>query len=165
MHQINSFRSKRHKYVCIRCDGSGHTLALRWWTILVYSMWCETGIWNRDGLMNVQSPHSGGALVNLRCSARVHHCLRSLERVVDWRVSRLVRLICCRIILTASSSGRLLIYRSIVVHLLVLPPLRLGRVRWGVSCSTWTLMVALTHCLCFLFFLRELLMLWPPVLV
>ena len=28
-----------------------------------------------------------------------------------------------------------------------------------------TLMVALTHWVCFLFFLRELLMLWPPVLV
>ena len=36
---------------------------------------------------------------------------------------------CCRIILTASSLGRLLIYRSLVIHLLVLPPFRLGRVR------------------------------------
>ena len=34
-----------------------------------------------------------------------------------------------RIILTASSPGRLLIYRSLVIHLLVLPPLRLGRAR------------------------------------
>ena len=33
------------------------------------------------------------------------------------------------IILTASSPGRLLIYRSLVIHLLVLPHLRLGRVR------------------------------------
>ena len=40
--------------------------------------------------------------------------------MVDWRVSRLVRLILCRIILTASSPGRLLIYRSLVIHLLVL---------------------------------------------
>ena len=32
-------------------------------------------------------------------------------------------------ILTASSSGSLLIYRSLVIHLLVLPLLRLGRVR------------------------------------
>ena len=31
--------------------------------------------------------------------------------------------------LTASSPGRLLIYRSLVIHLIVLPPLRLGRVR------------------------------------
>ena len=77
---------------------------------------------------------SGGPLLSLLCSARVHHCLCSLVRVVDWCVSRLVRLICCRIILTASGPGRLLIYRSLVIHLLVLPPLRLGRVRWGVSC-------------------------------
>ena len=40
-------------------------------------------------------------------------------------MSRLVRLICCRTILTASSPGRLLIYFSLVIHLLVLPPLRL----------------------------------------
>ena len=30
---------------------------------------------------------------------------------------------------------------------------------------TWTLVVALTHWVCFLFFLRELIMLWPHVLV
>ena len=76
---------------------------------------------------------SGGPLLSLRCSAQVHHWLRSLVRVVDWCVSRLVRLICCRIILTASSE-RLLIYRSLVIHLLVLSPLHLGRVSWGVSC-------------------------------
>ena len=29
-----------------------------------------------------------------------------------------------------------------------------GRERSGVSCKTWTLMVALTHWVCFLFFLR-----------
>ena len=62
-------------------------------------------------------------------TARVHHCLRSLERVVDWCVSRLVRLICCRIILSASSPGRLLIYDLHVIRLQVLPLLRLGRVR------------------------------------
>ena len=104
---------------------------------------------------------SGGPLSSLQCSAQVHHCLHSLVRVMDWCVSRLVRLICCRIILTASSPGRLLICCSLVIHLLVLPSLRSGRVRWGVSCQTWTLMVALTHWVCFLFFLRELPMLWP----
>ena len=31
--------------------------------------------------------------------------------------------------LTASSPGRMLIYRSLVIHLQVLPPLRLDRVR------------------------------------
>ena len=51
----------------------------------------------------------GDILLSLHCSARVHHCLRSFVRMVDWCVSRLVRLICCRIILTASSPGRLLI--------------------------------------------------------
>ena len=94
------------------------------------SLVIETGmfLWTFSPLI------SGGQLLSLRCSARVHRCLRSLVRVVDWCVSRLVRLICCRIILTASSQGRLLIYRALVIHLLVLPPLRLGRVRWGVSC-------------------------------
>ena len=38
-------------------------------------------------------------------------------------MSRLVRLIYCLIILTASSPGRLLIYGTLVIHLLVLPPL------------------------------------------
>ena len=67
-------------------------------------------------------------------------------------------LICCRIILTASSPGSLLICRSLAIHFLVLPPLPSGRERLGTSCQTWTLMVALTHWVCFLFFLRELLM-------
>ena len=58
-----------------------------------------------DALLNVQSP-----LLSLRCSARVRHCLRLLIRVVDWCVSQLVRLTCCRIILTASSPGKLLIW-------------------------------------------------------
>ena len=52
--------------------------------------------------------------------------------------------------------------RSLVIHLLVLPPLPSGGVRSGVSYSNWILMAALTHWVCFLFFLRELLMLWPP---
>ena len=46
----------------------------------------------------------------------------------------LVRLICCRIILTASSPGRLLICRSLAINLLVLPPLPSGRERSGISC-------------------------------
>ena len=84
---------------------------------------------NGDVLINVQSPHKFWSTLKSAGSARVHHCLCSLVRVVDWCVSRLVRLICCRIILTASSPKRLLIYRSLVIHLLVLPPLHLGRVR------------------------------------
>ena len=53
---------------------------------------------NRDVLKNVQSPHK-------------------------WWSTRLVRLICCRIILTSSSPGRLLICSSLVIRL---PALRLG---------------------------------------
>ena len=58
--------------------------------------------------------------------------LRSLVMVVDWCVSRLVRLICCRTILTASSPGRLLICRSLVIRFLVIPTtfaFRLSEVR------------------------------------
>ena len=59
---------------------------------------------NSDVLMNVQSHHKCWSTLKSRCSARVHHCLRWLERVVDWCVSRLVRLICCRIILNSKQS-------------------------------------------------------------
>ena len=106
---------------------------------------------------------SGGLLLSLRCSARVCHSLRLLVRVVDWCVSRLVRLICCLIILTASSPGMLLICRSLTIRPLALPHLPSGRERSGIYCKTWTIMVALTHWVCFIFFFRELLMLWPPV--
>ena len=44
------------------------------------------------------------------------------------------KLICCLIILTASSPGRLLICRLLVIHLPVLPPLPSGREMSGVSC-------------------------------
>ena len=73
-------------------------------------------------LLTISPLISGGPLLSLRCLARFHHCLRSLVRVVDCCVSRLVKLICNWIILTASSPGRLLIYRSPVIHQLVLPP-------------------------------------------
>ena len=78
---------------------------------------------NRDVLMNVQSPHKWWSTLK---SAEFGSS-SSLPPLVS--VSRLVRLICCRIILTASSPGRLLIWRSFVFHLLVLSPLRSGRVR------------------------------------
>ena len=55
--------------------------------------------------MNVQSLHSSSPLLSLRCLARVRHCLHLLMRLVDWCVSLLVRLICCRIILTASQEA------------------------------------------------------------
>ena len=63
----------------------------------------------------------GGPLLNQRCSARVHPCLCLLVRVVDRCASRLVRLICYWIILTARSPGRLLVCRSVAIRLLVLP--------------------------------------------
>ena len=53
--------------------------------------------------------------------------------VMDWCASRLVRLICSWIILTASSPGSLFIYRSFAICLLVLPPLPSGRVKSGIS--------------------------------
>ena len=67
----------------------------------------------RAVLVNIQSPRGG--------------CLRLLVRVVDWRVSLLVKLICCLIILTASSLMNLLICRSLAICLQVSPPLPSGR--------------------------------------
>ena len=84
---------------------------------------------NRDVLMNVHSPHKWWSTLKCAVFGSSSSLPRSLKRVVDWCVSRLVSLICCRIILTASSPGSLLICLSLVIHLLVLPPLRLGRVR------------------------------------
>ena len=49
--------------------------------------------------------------------------------VRGWCESRTVSLICCQIILTASSQGSLLICHSLAIRLLVLSPLPSGRVR------------------------------------
>ena len=104
---------------------------------------------NKGVLMNLQSPHKWWSTLKSVCSGRVRHCLSLLMRVVDLCVSLLVTLICCRIILTADSPGRLLICRSLTIRLLVLPPLPSGRERSGISCQTWTIMVvwALSKCL------------------
>ena len=65
------------------------------------SLETETGMFLR-----MSSPLiSGGLFFSLRCSAPVRHCLLLLVRVVDWFVSRLVGLICCRIILTQAVQG------------------------------------------------------------
>ena len=84
---------------------------------------------NRDVLMNVQSPHKWWS---------------TLKSVVFGSSSSLPQLVSdggglvCESVgkadllsdhLTASSPVRLLIYCSLVIHLQVLPPLRLGRVR------------------------------------
>ena len=68
--------------------------------------------------------------------------------VVDWCASWLVRLSCCRIILTASSPGSLFIRRSFAIYFLVLSPSPLIRLRSGFSWLIWTHMVALTHWVC-----------------
>ena len=78
---------------------------------------------DRDVLMNVYSANKWWSTL----MSAVH--LHSLVRVVDWCVSRLVRLICCRIILTASSPGRLLICRWLAIHLQALSHLHSCRVR------------------------------------
>ena len=78
------------------------------------SLVTETGL----RFMNVQSPHKWWSTLSLRCSSPVHHRLRMLVRVMDRCMSLLVRLICCRINLTASSPGRLLICRSLAIRLL-----------------------------------------------
>ena len=88
-------------------------------------------------------------------------CGVRLELVTAVCMSRSVWLICCRIILTASNPVSLLI-RHPSPSLSSLPS---GRVRSGVSCYTWTLMVALTYSVCFLIFFRELLMLCPHLSV
>ena len=84
---------------------------------------------NRDVLMNIQSPHKWWSTL----TSAVFGSSSSLPPLV----SEGGGLVCesvgkadlLWIILTASSPGRLLIHRSLVIHLLVLPLLRLGRVR------------------------------------
>ena len=50
--------------------------------------------------MNISSPFlSGSPSLSLWCSDRIRHCLRLFVRVVDWCLSRLVRLICCQMLL------------------------------------------------------------------
>ena len=61
---------------------------------------------------------SGGPLLSLLCSAWVRHCHRILVWLVDWCECRSVRLICCQIILTASSTGSLSICRLLVMRIL-----------------------------------------------
>ena len=104
---------------------------------------------------------SGGPLWSLLCLAWVCHCHRLLVEVVDWCVSRLAKLISCWIILMATNPKSLFICYSLAIHLWDLPPLPSGQVRSGIC----TLMVSLIHWICFLFFLWELLMFWPHILV
>ena len=84
---------------------------------------------NRDVLMNVQSPHKWWSTLKFAvfCSSSSLPTLVSEGGGVVCESVRKADL--CRIILTASSPGRLLICRSLVISLLVLPPLPSGRVR------------------------------------
>ena len=84
---------------------------------------------NRDVLMNVQSPHKWWYTLKsavFGSSSSLPPLISEGGGLVCESVDKAVLF---RIILTASSPGRLLIYRSLVIHLQVLPPLRLGRVR------------------------------------
>ena len=90
-----------------------------------------------DAVMFVGMPSPlicGDPLLSLLCSARFRHCLSLWVGVVDWCTSLLVRLICCQIIFTASSTGRLFISRPLAIRRLVLPPSPSGRERLGVPC-------------------------------
>ena len=88
---------------------------------------------NRDVLMNVQSPHKWWSTLK----SAVFGSSSALPPLV----SEGGGLVCESIgkanllsdLLTASSPGRLLICRSLAIHLLVLPPLPSGRERLGVS--------------------------------
>ena len=112
---------------------------------------CQFSDRNRDVLINVLSPHKWSSTLKSRSSFPP-----LVSGVVDWCASPWVRLICCQIILIASSQGTLLICRSRNIRLLVLPPpLPSDQVRPGVSCCTWTLMVALIHWACFPLFLTR----------
>ena len=77
---------------------------------------------------------SGDSLLSQRRLVWICYCLCLLVGVVDRCETRLIRLFCCRIILTACSPESLLICHSLAIHLQVLPPLPSGRLRLGVSC-------------------------------
>ena len=77
---------------------------------------------NRNVLMNVQSSHKWW----FGSSSSLPPLISEGGRLVCESVGKADLL---SDHLTASSPGRLLIYRSLVILLLVLPPLRLGRVR------------------------------------
>ena len=86
---------------------------------------------NKDVLMNAHSLICGVPLLSLMCSARVRRYLRLLVGVVD---VRLVRLICCQIMLKATSPCSLFICHAPTWDpssiLITLPS---SRVRLGVS--------------------------------
>ena len=80
---------------------------------------------NRDDLVNAQSPQ-WYSIKSLLCSARIRHCTSLLVGVVDCCVCQLLRLICCQIILTASSPGSLLTCNRLAIRLPVYHLTRCG---------------------------------------
>ena len=83
---------------------------------------------NRDVLMNVQSPHKWWSTLK----SAVFGSSSSLPPLIEGDglvCESVVKADLLSDLLTASSPGRLLIYHSLVIHLLILPPLHLGRVR------------------------------------
>ena len=73
---------------------------------------------------------SGGPLLSLLCSAEFVISFVLLVGGVDSCASCLVRLICCQLTLIARSPCSLLIWRSLTIRLLVLPPFQF-QVEWG----------------------------------
>ena len=94
----------------------------------------QFGVRNIDVLMNVKSPHKWWSTLK----SAVFGSSSSLPPLVgpggglvcEW----LLRLICCQIILTASSPGSLLICWSLAIRLLVQSPLPSGQMRLNGSC-------------------------------
>ena len=84
---------------------------------------------NMDVLMNVQSPHKWWSTLK----SAVFGSSLALPPLVSEGGGLMCESI-GKADLTASSPGRLLICRSLAIHLLVLPPLPSGRKRSGVSC-------------------------------
>ena len=82
---------------------------------------------NRDVLMNAQSPHKWWSTLKsvvFGSSSSLPPLISEGGGLVCESVGKADLLI-----LTASSPGRLLIYRSLVIHILVSPALRFDRVR------------------------------------
>ena len=77
---------------------------------------------NIDVLMNVQSPHKWWSTLKsamFGSSSSLPPLVGAGGGLVYWCVSRLERVICCQIILTASSPGSLLICWSLTIRLLI----------------------------------------------
>ena len=91
---------------------------------------CQFSVRNTDVLMYVQSPHKWWS----NFKTVVFGSSSSLSPLVSEGGGLVCESVGCRIILTASSPGRLLIFRSLAIRLLVLLPSPSGQVMLGFSC-------------------------------